>query len=394
MSAAARGGRRFAFITSNGIAWGGSEELWSSAAIALARDGHDVSVFKGNVDESVPAIRRLREAGCTVTDMSWFPLMRGRLRNAFAQSSFPLLVAQRTMRMRALLRFARPDLVVISQGGNLDGLVFARLCRGLRLPYVLISQKATDMYWPNDRSIASRRAAFSDALACYFVSQHNLRLTEEQIGAALPRAEVVRNPFLVPWTRRTDWPDESRGFRLACVGRMYPPEKGQDILLRVLARDRWRARPLHVTFFGEGEFRKGMEQMAAYLQLTSVTFGGFTRDVAAIWDDHHALVLASRCEGLPLVLVEAMLSGRVPVVTDVAGAREVVRDDATGFLAHAATEDALDEALERAWMRRGEWRTIGQAAGEAIRALVPEAPARVFAAKLVDHTANAAASRS
>jgi hypothetical protein len=64
-----------------------------------------------------------------------------------------------------------------------------------------------------------------------------------------------------------------------------------------------------------------------------------------------------------------------------------VRDGETGFLAGAATEDALDEALERAWQRRDEWQSIGRAAADAIRQLVPENPARVMANMLLHHAA-------
>ena len=77
-----------------------------------------------------------------------------------------------------------------------------------------------------------------------------------------------------------------------------------------------------------------------------------------------------------------MLSGRVPIVTDVAGNAELVRDGLNGFLAAAAIENALDEAMERAWARRGEWRAIGDAAARDIRALVPSDPPRVMADKL------------
>ena len=40
-------------------------------------------------------------------------------------------------------------------------------------------------------------AMYAEAKACFFVSEHNRRLTEEQLGFELPRATVVRNPFLV-----------------------------------------------------------------------------------------------------------------------------------------------------------------------------------------------------
>jgi glycosyltransferase involved in cell wall biosynthesis len=173
------------------------------------------------------------------------------------------------------------------------------------------------------------------------------------------------------------------GLRFACVGRFYPQEKGQDLLIRVLAREKWRGRPVSVTFFGSGQHGVGLAEMAAYHGLETVRFAGFTHDIEAIWASHHALVLPSRAEGLPLVLVEAMLSGRVAIVTDVAGNGEVVEDDVSGFLASAPTEDALDEAMERAWQRRAEWREIGARAAADIRQRVPSDPAGMLAAQLV-----------
>jgi len=138
-----------------------------------------------------------------------------------------------------------------------------------------------------------------------------------------------------------------------------------------------------VTFFGSGENGVGLAEMAAYHELENVRFAGFTRDIEAIWASHHALVLPSRAEGLPLVLVEAMLSGRVAIVTDIAGNGEVVEDDVNGFLAATPTADALDEAMERAWQRRAEWRKIGERAAADIRRLVPPDPAGTLAMQLV-----------
>ena len=56
-----------------------------------------------------------------------------------------------------------------------------------------------------------------------------------------------------------------------------------------------------------------------------------------IWAEHHALVLPSRFEGMPLVVVEAMLCGRPCIVTDVGGNAELIRDGINGFLAKAPT---------------------------------------------------------
>lgn len=347
----------------------------------LAREGHQLTVFKSRVTVQMdePRLQTLASLGVPIHDLARFPMMPRQIFSALGVASYASTFAHEVARLRVGLAGTRPDLVVLSQGGNHDGFLLAEVCRRMSLPYVLLSQKATDLYWPIDSRRARVKRVYAAAKACYFVSEHNRRTTEEQLGFRLTNTVVVRNPFLVSWKRREDWPSMERGIRIACIGRLYPMEKGQDLLLRVLARERWRARPLHVTFYGTGLQSSGLEEMARFLELRNVTFAGFVRDVDSIWSEHHALVLPSRCEGLPLVLVEAMLSGRVPIVTDVGGSGEVVVDDVTGFLAEGPSENSLDEAMERAWQRREEWRAIGEAAATHIRTLVPEDPAAVFA---------------
>jgi glycosyltransferase involved in cell wall biosynthesis len=371
------------FISGN-RAWGGSEELWSATAAVLAADGHSVTVYKSGVDDSEPRIRRLRALSSRIRDLARFPLVPRRLFALVRLSSSAAAFGHEILRLLIGLALSRrPDLVVISQGGNHDGYPFAEVCRRLRLPYAIVAQKASELYWPADWQQKTIATVYRSARGCFFVSEHNRRLTEEQLGFPPPNAAVVRNPFLVPWEPRNDWPDDRHGWRLACVGRLHPKEKGQDILLRVLARSRWRDRPLSVTFYGEGQQRASLERMARNLGLTNVTFAGFVHDVPAIWSSHHALILPSRCEGLPIVLVEAMLSGRVPIVTDAGGNAEVVDDGATGYVAAAPTEGSLDDAMERAWSDRERWREIGAAAATSIRTLVPREPERCFANRLV-----------
>jgi len=375
---------RFVFVSGN-RAWGGSEELWSATAAVLAADGHRVTVFKSGVDEAELRIQRLRALACPIRDLARFPLIPKRLFTAVRSVSSGLAYAHEALRLlTGLAVMRRPDLVVVSQGGNHDGCFLAEVCRRLRLPYAIISQKASELYWPADWQQPTIAAVYRSALACFFVSEHNRQLTEQQLGMPLPRAVVVRNPFLVSWQERADWPDDKCQWRLACIGRLHPKEKGQDLLLRVLARPHWRDRPLSVTFYGVGLQRDSLERMANNLGLARVTFAGFVRDVAVIWSSHHGLILPSRCEGLPLVLVEAMLSGRVPIVTNVGGNGEIVEDGATGFIAVAPTEDALDDAMERAWSERHRWRKIGSAAATQIRTVVPREPDRCFASSLIE----------
>ena len=378
--------RRFVVLSTCPEPWGGSEELWWAAACQLRDRGHDVEVLKTCVDAQHPRIRALAQRGCRVHELDRPSPSRAwpaaslvlPARYALDASRRQIVVAARTLMTR------RPDLVVVAQGANFDGAHLATLCRRLRLAYVVICQKASELHWPPDFIRGYLAAALGAARLTLFVSEHNRRLTEEQIGMRLANAAISRNPVLVGADGPLPWPDDGDGAaRLACVARLYIPEKGQDLLLRVLARERWRSRPLEVSFFGDGPHRRSLEDLAARLRATNVVFAGHTDDIAAVWRDHHALVLPSRAEGMPLAAVEAMMCGRMAIVTDVGGTAEIVRDGETGFVAAAAGADALDAALEAAWARREQWPALGREAARSIRELVSGDPAVELADRLL-----------
>ncbi len=377
---------RFVFFSSCSHPWGGSEELWAGAAALLAEGGHSVTIFKTCVAPNHPRVRRLLALGCHIRDLhqvclpNWIRLPKSLVRltgrGPVQRAILPLV--------RTYLTYLKPDLVVVSQGANFDGTAYSDLCRISGCAYVIISQKATDYDWPLDKDRIVMRSAFQASLRCYFVSQHNLHLTECQIGETLTNAEIVCNPFLVSGSP-LPWPgNEDHSIKLACVARLDIGEKGQDILLHVLARPPWRNRDLSVSFFGAGHNGEALRGLARHLTLRKVDFPGFAGDVESIWKTHHALVLPSRTEGLPLTLIEAMMCGRFGIVTNEGGTSEVVEEGRTGFIANAAKVDEFDNAMERAWAVREEWESIGKAAGMAVRTMVPADPAASFTAKLLE----------
>jgi glycosyltransferase involved in cell wall biosynthesis len=78
-----------------------------------------------------------------------------------------------------------------------------------------------------------------------------------------------------------------------------------------------------------------------------------------------------------------MMCGRFGIVTNEGGNCEVVEDGRSGFIASSAKVEEFSNALERAWAVREEWESIGQAAGRAIRTMVPPDPAAAFTARLL-----------
>jgi glycosyltransferase involved in cell wall biosynthesis len=88
---------------------------------------------------------------------------------------------------------------------------------------------------------------------------------------------------------------------------------------------------------------------------------GYRQDVAAILAASDIFVLPSHFEGLPMSVIEAMLSGLPVLATDIRGPREQVVDGETGFLVPPATVAPLEDALRRLAKDASLRRTLGDA---------------------------------
>ncbi|MFI4962685.1 MAG: glycosyltransferase family 4 protein [Legionellales bacterium] len=74
---------------------------------------------------------------------------------------------------------------------------------------------------------------------------------------------------------------------------------------------------------------------------------GFRKDIDAILQDTHLVVLASYREGLPKILAEAAACGRAVITTDVPGCRDAIIPNKTGLLIPVKDAKALAEAMKR-----------------------------------------------
>lgn len=143
---------RIVFVSCNETAWGGSEELWSRAALSLVEAGIDVRAAKPRVDHSAAPVRALAERGVKVIDLARVGFLPRKLVSLLQFLFRPASVAIQLIPLWWLLWRRRPDLVVLSQGGNWDGIHLGMVLQRLKVPYVLICQKATDLYWQIGRA--------------------------------------------------------------------------------------------------------------------------------------------------------------------------------------------------------------------------------------------------
>ncbi len=372
---------RITIISVNPFApWGGSEELWSQAALELLGAGAQLQLVRHTWNPEPAQVQAIRAAGAAFVPISSRP-------DGLALRVLKKFVRRPTevdeILRKAVLPFS-PQLVLVAQGGQYEGRDWLAALADTPLRYALLAQTAGDNFWPVGGELQALRKGFGGAFRCFFVSEANRVITSMQLGDPLSRSDVVAQPFNVPYDVDLPWPESNaEELRLASVGRLSPPHKGQDILFRLLAQPKWRERKVTVDCFGECPIHgRDVKQLAQMLQLGSVNFCGHVADVTEIWRTHHALVLASRGEGLPLAAMEAMLCGRPCILTDAGGNSEIMVDGQSGFLAIGATVRALDEAMERAWSQRENLSVFGREAAAHVRKLIPPNPAKVFAARL------------
>jgi Glycosyltransferase len=357
--------------------WGGSEELWSRAALRLYENSHKIAASVVFWPQLSSQVTSLAERG-----------VRLRVRRPLIPARLPVRIWRRIIRSHdreyEWLRRQKPDLVVVSQGGNLDGLPWMRLCRTAGIPYLVIVQCNSEMWWQEDDSRAEFVDAYRTARKVFCVSRHNLELLERQVGEPLPNGAVVWNPYNVSRDQQPAWLAQDGAQKLACVARLEPGSKGQDLLLSVLARPQWRNRAVEVNFYGAGPFEGSLRRLAESSQLQNVRFCGHVSDIRGIWEQNHMLVLPSRHEGLPLALIDAMLCARPAVVTDVGGNAELCVDGETGFVAPAPVVSLLEQTLERAWKHRHEWQSMGTAARKWAERLIPIDPVGDFCREILN----------
>ena len=147
-------------------------------------------------------------------------------------------------------------------------------------------------------------------------------------------------------------PKENKGtssssvVRFAAIGRLSH-EKGPDLLLEAMSTLTRHNNYVRLRYFGDGPMRAALESRSIELGLSSfVEFMGVSADIPSVLSECDCLVLPSRTEGMPIIVLEAMASGTAVIATDVGAVRALIRDGA-GILVPPEQPQALAEAMAR-----------------------------------------------
>nr|WP_176465337.1 glycosyltransferase family 4 protein [Pseudomonas sp. Irchel s3b6] len=230
---------------------------------------------------------------------------------------------------------------------NFKGLVLGWVAATLlRLPLVITQHGFT----PRSRkqkfytwlSLQLCRTASVDRVVCVAES---IAVLCRHASVRADKLQVIPNglPAATALPQRTA--DQQR-WLAGYVGRMSC-EKGPDLFLDALIPLCQQYPQLHAVMLGDGPERPALvARIDAAGLLERITLPGYQTEMGPWWTQLDALVISSRTEGTPMILLEAMQAG-VPVVAfGVGGIPDVLEDRHNGLLAAPADSPALARQLE------------------------------------------------
>jgi len=210
-------------------------------------------------------------------------------------------------------------------------------------------------------AVVAMSGAMADQLAAGGVSLNRIHT----IHNAIDPAEHSVGGNGSQWRQR--WgisPDE---VVLGVIGRLSP-EKGQQIFLEAFQGVVSRAPNRRAVLVGDGPEKERLVQLVRRLDLGNhVLFTGHDSHIEELYPALDLVVIPSLSEGLPNVLLEALLYEKPIVATEVGGIPEILKPAGAGWLVPPGDIRALEAAMLDALQNAERRMSSGSAGLEYVR---------------------------
>lgn len=230
----------------------------------------------------------------------------------------------------------------------------------LRLPHVpwIASERGLDITRPAWKA-GVNRWMLSNADLVLAVSEPVRQILIDRDALPAEKIRVLHggvSPAEPPLPLPADFPDLPRP-RIVAVGHLRP-EKNQALAIAALAKARHAGSTASLTLFGDGPERARLDTIARDLGISGVVhFAGNVLNARRMLSHFDLLILPSKEEGFPNVMLEAWQAGIAVLSTDTPGAREISGPDDAACLVSAAD---MPEALMRILAEAGERVTFAE----------------------------------
>jgi glycosyltransferase involved in cell wall biosynthesis len=336
----------------------GSRPRWLFVDAANEFGGHEIMLLRWlqelDRQRAVEPFLLAPEGSRLLQSASKYALTRALPRQGASAVASKLRVLKDGAALARAAHAIGPDLCIVAEGCLMSqpGIAHAAKLLGLRLViYVPLVQTSVSMDFG--------KGELRDALVrrWYANLPHGwLTITDEQAND-FRRWAGVRKPILtMPNTvapeieeaaqldRRPQVSSDKR-LRVLVLGRLDAKQKGLDLLLEHMRNHPQLADRVSITFVGDGPFES---EIKAQLQrdATLNRWLGLRSwsPTSTAMRDHDVLLMSSRFEGVPLVMLEAMALGVAVVAPDLPGTRAFLEP---GCLFPKGNMDAAFKIIDR-----------------------------------------------
>jgi len=341
---------------------GGVERMVIALANEMADRGHQVALFTWD--------RAVAEAFYPISSkVTWIRLDLG----DSAVSAGILLRLRRAIAVRRHISAFRPDVITAFQGGAFKAL--SLYCAGLKIPIIAAERNAPTLYDHTSAGDKGRQDAFNAFRKARYLVVQCEAYRPMHPEFLQPKLLAIPNPvYPATGCASPDVPSKDGRFRLLAVGRLAY-QKNYDCLIEAFARLQTSCPLWDLHILGEGEDRGKLEAYIRRENLSARVFLlGSTKTPSSHYLAAHLFCMASRWEGFPNALAEALAHG-LPAVgfAESAGVNVLIEHGRNGLLARGNGDvTELAGSLSRLMGNPVERRSMGVMARASTMQYSPE----------------------
>ncbi|OQX87041.1 MAG: hypothetical protein B6D55_04495 [Candidatus Omnitrophica bacterium 4484_70.2] len=209
----------------------------------------------------------------------------------------------------------------------------------LKIPVIVASERSMDLWkkWYHFK-IDKILGNFTKKIIC--VSEEVKNYYWKRTKLPENKFAVIENGINLEEIERVEYREELReefgikeeDFVILTGGRLCK-EKSIDVLLTVVPELKNEIKNLKILIVGEGEEKRNLMEIVKKLKTeNSVVFTGFRKDILSIIKISDIVVLTSKWEGMPNLILEGMALGKSVISTDIGGSKEIIENGVNGFL--------------------------------------------------------------
>ncbi len=152
-----------------------------------------------------------------------------------------------------------------------------------------------------------------------------------------------------------------------CAGRLSY-EKGQDVLVEAVAKIKEQASEFRIDVYGHGPEEENLRKLIAALGVErQIKLRGFIDNILPVLKEADFMILPSRSEGMPNILLEAWSQKLAVISTTVGGVPEMITDRENGVLCPPEKPERLGDVLLEMLQNTGKLEEFGETGYETVR---------------------------